>query len=89
MAVPKPNIPAPNGPSSGRLPSRAARILALVLQDIARLKRPVTAAAAVATLTSLLSPFGLNVGPDGTTITGALVAIGVAVGYLEHLKGAA
>jgi hypothetical protein len=65
-------------------PRQTATHLATVLADVAKLKRPVTAAAAAATIAAAVSPFGLNVGPDGALIVGALTAIGVIAGVLEQ-----
>jgi hypothetical protein len=56
-----------------------------LLADLVKLKRPVTAASVVALVVELISPFGLNVGTAGPAITGALVAVGTIVAYLEHL----
>jgi hypothetical protein len=44
----------------------------------------VTAAAAAATVAAILSPFGLNVGPDGAVIVGTLTAIGIIAGLIEQ-----
>jgi uncharacterized membrane protein len=57
-----------------------------VLADLAKLRRPVTAAAVAATIASLISPFGLNVGPDGAVLVGVLSAIGLAAGLLEQAR---
>jgi len=56
-----------------------------LLADLVSLRRPVTAASVVATGVALLSPFGLDVGPSGPVIAGALVAVGVVAAYIEHL----
>lgn len=56
------------------------------LADIVKLRRPVTAAAVVATLVALASPFGINVGPQGPELTGVLVAVGTLAAYLERLR---
>ncbi len=84
MAAPRSPLSDPQLPSGKRLPGRAA--LLGFLHDLAKLRKPVTAAAVAATLISLLSPFGINVGPDGAKVTALLTAIGVLAGILEHAR---
>lgn len=49
-----------------------------LLRDLATLRLPVTAAAALATLLALVAPFGLQLGAEQTaSVTGAIVAFGV------------
>ena len=54
-----------------------------VLADIAKLKNPVLDATILATLVAVVSPFGLNVGPDGAIISGVLAAVGTAAAAVE------
>lgn len=53
------------------------------LADLAKLKLPVTAAAAAALVVSVVDPFGLHV--SGTVVSGALVAVGAVAAYINHL----
>lgn len=58
------------------------------LDDLVRLKLPVTAGAAVTSLLALLQPFGLTLGGDATAkVTGALVVVGVLSQYLQDRLG--
>jgi hypothetical protein len=50
--------------------------LPTVLAEAAKLQNPVLDAAIVAEVVSLVSPFGVNVGPSGSIILGALVLVG-------------
>jgi hypothetical protein len=84
MATPRSDKPSPQPQGGIRLPSRAA-VLA-VLADLAKLRRPVTAGAVAATLAALLSPLGLNVGPDGAYLLGALGTIGLIAGLIEQAR---
>lgn len=62
------------------------RSLLRALREVARLRLPVTAAAALATFLALVAPFGIQVGDDTSAkITGALVALGVVVEWLRQL----
>lgn len=54
------------------------------VHDLATLKLPVTAAATVATVLSVLSPFGVDVGPDGPKIIGAVVGVGLVAAFVER-----
>lgn len=85
MAAPRSHLTDPQSPGKGGLPGHAAR-LAAVLADLAKLRRPVTAAAVAAAIASLVSPFGLDVGPDGAMLVSALGAIGLIAGLLEHWR---
>jgi hypothetical protein len=58
-----------------------------LLHDLTTLKRPVTAAAFVATIVALVSPLGLDVGPNGAVLTAALVAVGTVAAYVESRSG--
>ncbi|MDO8187205.1 hypothetical protein Q5424_09415 [Conexibacter sp. JD483] len=54
------------------------------LDDLVRLKLPVTAGAVVTTVLALAQPFGLTLGGDATAkVTGALVAVGVISQYVQ------
>jgi hypothetical protein len=54
------------------------------IKDVATLKLPVTAAAVVATVLSLLDPLGLNLGKDAVPkVTAALVLVGVIAQYID------
>lgn len=57
------------------------------VRELVKLRRPVTAGAVVATAIALVSPFGLDVGPHGPAVTGALVAVGGVVAWLDHAFG--
>ena len=57
------------------------------LNDLTRLRLPVTAASVVATVVALVSPFGLDVGPAGPILTGALVAVGIIAEYIKSRSG--
>lgn len=56
-----------------------------VLADAAKLKEKAVAASVVATIVAVVSPFGLNVGPDGAIITGILVAVGTVAAAIERV----
>lgn len=64
------------------------KILKSVLADIVKLKDRKVAAALVAAVVAVISPFGLNVGPDGAYVVAALVLLGTAVSYFEHKAAA-
>jgi hypothetical protein len=64
---------------------RSLTILRDFLHDVATLKRPVTATAFVALVVSLLSPVGINVGPAGAYLLGAVVLAGTIAAYVESL----
>lgn len=54
------------------------------LDDLVRLKLPVTAGAVLATALALLQPFGIDLGGDATAkLTAALVAVGVISQYVQ------
>ena len=55
-----------------------------VLGDLAKLRRPVTATAVAATIAAVVSPLGLDVGPAGAYLLGALSVIGLVAGLLEQ-----
>lgn len=58
------------------------------LDDLVRLKLPVTAGAVLATALALVQPFGIALGGDATAkLTGALVAVGVVSQYLQDRLG--
>lgn len=58
------------------------------LDDLARLKLPVTAGAVLATALALVQPFGIDLGGDATAkLTAALVAVGVVSQYLQDRLG--
>ncbi|MDW5597669.1 hypothetical protein VSS74_25180 [Conexibacter stalactiti] len=58
------------------------------LDDLVRLKLPVTAGAVLATVLALLQPFGIDLGGDATAkLTAALVAVGVLSQYLQDRLG--
>jgi uncharacterized protein YlxW (UPF0749 family) len=58
------------------------------LDDLVRLKLPVTAGAVLATALALVEPFGISVGGDATArLTAALVAVGVVSQYLQDRLG--
>ena len=58
------------------------------LDDLVRLKLPVTAGAVLATALALAEPFGLSLGGDATArLTAALVAVGVVSQYLQDRLG--
>lgn len=59
------------------------KFLKNLLRDLATLQKPVTATALVATVVELVSPFGLDVGPSGPAITGAVTAVGLVAAYVE------
>jgi hypothetical protein len=82
MASSRPDNAGSQPQGGGGLLSRAS-LLAL-LADLAKLRRPVTAAAVAATIASILSPFGLDVGPAGAYIVGALGSIGLVAGLIEN-----
>jgi hypothetical protein len=48
-----------------------------VLNDLARLRLPVTAAAAVTTMVGLLEPFGIDLSAQTTRVTAALTLVGL------------
>jgi hypothetical protein len=55
-----------------------------LVRDLVALRLPVTAAAVVATVASLVEPFGVNLGGDTTAkVTAALVAVGVVAEYVK------
>ena len=55
-----------------------------VVLDIAQLRDPKVTATVVALIGELLAPiFGAHVGTVAPSVTGALVAVGVIVNYLE------
>lgn len=55
-----------------------------LVNDLVKLRLPVTAAALVATVTSLVEPFGVTLGGDTTTkVTAAIVAVGVVAEYVK------
>lgn len=59
-----------------------------LLDDLVKLKLPVTAGAVLATVLALAQPFGLSLGGDATAkVTGALVAIGVVSQYVQKRLG--
>lgn len=58
--------------------------LPALLKDLAALRNPALAATILAELVQLISPFGINVGPDGPIITGALVLIGTIAGLVQR-----
>jgi len=53
------------------------RSLLAVLNDLARLRLPVTAAAAVTTIVGLLQPFGLDLSQQTTRVTAGLTLLGL------------
>lgn len=53
------------------------------IKDLVALRKPVTAASVVALVVELVSPFGLDVGPWGPRVTGALVVVGTVAAYVE------
>ncbi len=54
------------------------------LDDLVKLRLPVTAGALVTTLLALAQPFGISLGGDATAkVTGALVAVGVVSQYVQ------
>jgi hypothetical protein len=58
------------------------------LDDLVRLKLPVTAAAVLATALALVQPFGITLGGDATAkLTAALVAVGIVSQYLQDRLG--
>lgn len=57
--------------------------LPTVLADAVKLQNPVLDAAIVAEVVSLASPFGINVGPSGSIIVGALVLVGTVASAVE------
>jgi uncharacterized membrane protein len=58
------------------------------LDDLVRLKLPVTAGALVTSLLALAQPFGLTLGGDATAkVTGALVVVGVVSQYVQEKLG--
>jgi hypothetical protein len=62
--------------------------LRALLDDLVKLRLPVTAAATLATVLALVEPFGLSIGGDTTAkITGALVAVGVVAAYVQDKLG--
>jgi len=62
--------------------------LKALLADLAKLRMPVTAAAAVTTGLALVEPFGITLGGDTTAkVTGALTALGVISAYLQDRLG--
>lgn len=62
--------------------------LRALLDDLVKLKLPVTAAALVATVLALAEPFGITLGGDTTAkVTGALVAVGVVAEYVKRKLG--
>lgn len=67
---------------------RHARIAKAILGDLAKLRRPVTAAATAATLAAVVSPYGLDVGDQGAYLVGGLFGVGLVAAYLEHLRKA-
>lgn len=64
--------------------------LPVALKDLALLKSPTVDAGILATVVAVVSPFGLNVGPEGAYITGGLLAVGtIAVAVetaIEYVK---
>lgn len=57
------------------------------LDDLVKLKLPVTAGAVAATILGLISPFGIDVGPIGPILTGALVIVGFAAELVRRYRG--
>lgn len=58
------------------------------LDDLVRLKLPVTAGAVLATALALAEPLGLSLGGDATAkLTAALAAVGVVSQYLQDRLG--
>ncbi|ADB50161.1 hypothetical protein [Conexibacter woesei] len=54
------------------------------LEDLVKLRLPVTAGAVLATALALVQPFGIGLGGDTTAkVTAALVALGVVAQYLQ------
>lgn len=54
------------------------------LDDLVRLRLPVTAGAVLATVLALVEPFGIALGGDTTAkVTTALVAVGVIAQYVQ------
>lgn len=62
--------------------------LRALLDDLVRLRLPVTAGAVLATVVAIVEPFGVSLGGEATEkITAALVAVGVIAAYLQHRLG--
>lgn len=58
------------------------------LDDLVRLKLPVTAGALVTSLLASAQPLGLTLGGDATVkVTGALVVVGVVSQYVQERLG--
>jgi hypothetical protein len=62
---------------------KAVRTARAVLADLARLRLPVTAAAAATTLVGLTAPFGVDLSQQTMRITAALTAIGLAASAIS------
>jgi hypothetical protein len=64
------------------------RFVACLLREVATLRRPVTAAAVLATFLAVVAPFGVDL-DDATAgqVSAALVAVGVIAAYVERSLG--
>ena len=64
--------------------SKALNVLRRVLADLAQLKLPVTAAAAMTTLVGLAAPFGVDLSQQTTRITAALAILGLTASAFSN-----
>jgi type III secretory pathway component EscS len=63
---------------------KLAQIAHEIATDLASLRLPVTAAAAVTTIVGLVQPFGVDLSQQTTRITAALTAVGILAAAISR-----